>query len=67
MIARHLIAGLCTLGKYDSTGNTEIQPGHDVLYVGGPPPADMADDDVSALKLMNFHYDEVEETWAVFT
>lgn len=66
MISRHLIAGLCILGKYDPTGNTEIQLGHDVLYVGGPDPADMDEDDVSEIRRMGFHYEVDEESWAVF-
>ena len=67
MIVRHLIAGLCILGKYGVLATEqEIQMGHDVLYVGGPDPADMNEDDVSEIRRMGFHYEVDEESWAVF-
>lgn len=53
--------------KYDPKGEESVQPGHDVLYVGGPAPSSMASDDVTALENLAFFWDEDEETWAVFT
>lgn len=67
MNTHRLVGGLHILMKYDPTGKDEVQNGHDVLYLGGPPPQDMAPDDVSALERLNFFWDEDEETWTVFT
>ena len=67
MNTHRLVGGLHILMKYDPGGKDEIQPGHDVLYVGGPAPSTMAPEDVAALFNTGFFWDEHEETWSVLT
>ena len=67
MNLHRLVAGLHVLMKYDPTGQDEIQLGHDELYLGGPPPEDMAAEDVVKLTALSFRYNTHEECWSVFT
>lgn len=62
-----LIDGLCILSTYDPKGKGECCPGHDEIFVHGPPLDKMKPEDVKRLDRLGFFWSEDEECWMVFT
>lgn len=49
------------------TGDEPLNATHDELFIGGPSPAALSEDDFSRLKRLGFRWDQDETCWAVFT
>jgi hypothetical protein len=64
----HLIVeGLNILLKYDHNKDAHLQPEHDEIYIGGPPPKQMSPEDAARLSELNFSFDEAYDCWHRFT
>lgn len=62
-----IVTGMNILAKHVNPEKDYAQAEHDELYLPGPAPETLGDDEVEKLKSLGFSWDDHNESWHVFT